>query len=80
MYIVINEYEVRENDITNGGTDFPVAIICVSKMVKVDKDTIKRVYRDNGTYYYPGMLENHIQKKKELYFKNCVLTGSSGGT
>ena len=67
MYIVINEYEVRENDITNGGTDFPVAIICVSKMVKANKDKLKCVYRDYGTYYYPIISDNRLWKKREIY-------------
>ena len=49
MYIVITGYEVRYHAITNGGRDFPVAIIRVDKIVKADKDTLKCVYRDYGT-------------------------------
>ena len=48
LYIVITGYEVRDNYITSGGRDFPVAIIRVGKMVKAVKDTLKRVYRDDG--------------------------------
>ena len=40
MYIVTTGYEVRDNDITNGGRDFPVAVIRVSKMVKADRSVI----------------------------------------
>ena len=34
MYIVITGYEVIDNGITNGGRDFPVAIIRVGKWLK----------------------------------------------
>ena len=49
MYIVITGYEVRDNDITNYGRDFPVTTIRVGKISKEDKDTLKGVYRDDGT-------------------------------
>ena len=39
---------MRDYDITNGGRAFPVAVIRVGKMVKAVKDTLKRVYRDDG--------------------------------
>ena len=71
---------MRYNDITNSGRDFPVAIIRVSKMVKLDKDVFKRLYRDDGTYYCPRILENQLWKKGEFYFKSCELIGSSDGT
>ena len=75
MCIVINIYELIENDITNDGRVFPVAIIRASKTVKADKDKFKRVYRDDGTYYYPRILENKLRNKGELYFKSYELTG-----
>ena len=53
MYTFIIGYEVRDNDATNYGRDFPVAIIHVSKIVKTDKDAFERVYMDDETYYYP---------------------------
>ena len=49
MYIVITGYEVIDNGITNGGRDFPVAIIRVDKIFIADKDTLKCVYMDYGT-------------------------------
>ena len=71
---------MRNNDVTNGGRGFPVAIIRVGKLFKAGKDKVKRVYRDDGTYYYPIILDNQLRKKVELYFKSCELTGSSDGT
>ena len=71
---------MRDYDITNGGRAFPVAIIRVGKMVRVDKYKFKCAYRDDGTYYYPRILENQIRKNGELNFKSFGLTGSSGGT
>ena len=65
---------MRDNDIKNDEIDFTVHTIFIGKMVKADKDTFKRVYRDDGTYYYPIMLENQLRKKGELYFKSCELT------
>ena len=76
MNIVITGYEVRENDITNGGRDFTVAFIRVGKMVKADKDTSKNVYREDGTYYHPRISENQLRKKGDLYWNSCELTGS----
>ena len=64
----------------NIGRDFHVYIIRFGKMVKLDNDKFKRVYRDNGTYYYSRILENQIWKMEELYFMSCELTGSYDGT
>ena len=79
MCIVITGYKLRDNEITNIGSDFPVSIIRVGKMVKSDKNKLKHVYRDDGTYYYSRILENQIRKKEGLYFKSCELIGSSDG-
>ena len=51
MYIVITGYEVIDDDIKNGGRDFPVAVIYVDKMVKAYKDTFKRVYLSVGPVF-----------------------------
>ena len=49
-------------------------------MVKAEKDIFKRVYRDDGTYYYPRILQDQLRKKGELYFKRRELKISSDGT
>ena len=67
MCSVITKYEVRYNYITNGGKDFTVALICTIKMVKYDKNTLKFLYREDGTYYYPIISDNRLWKKRELY-------------
>ena len=80
MYIFITRYEVRENNIANCGRSFPVAIIRVSKMVKADKGKFKRLYKEDGTYYYTRIQYNRLQKKVDIYWKSCELTGSYNRT
>ena len=80
MYIVITGYEVKDNGTENGVRDFSVSIIHIGKTVKGDKYTFKRVYMEDGTYYYPRISENQLWKKGELYWKSCELTGSYDGT
>ena len=43
-----------DNDITNGGRDFTVAIIWVGIMVNASKDIFNPLYRDDETYYWLG--------------------------
>ena len=70
---------MRDNDITNSGRDFTISIILIGKMVKADTYTFKRLYRDDGTYYYHRISENQIQNNGEIYWKRCELTGSYDG-
>ena len=62
MYIDITGYEVRNNDMANGERGFSVAIISAGVIVKADKDTFKRMYREDETYYYHRISETYICK------------------
>ncbi len=80
MGIASTAFAPDGNDITKGGRAFLVNLVRVGGMVKATKDTYKRVYRDDGTYHYPVLLENRLQKKGEFYFKGLEITGSKKGT
>ena len=80
MYIVVTAFVLNNNDVAGGGTAIPIACVRVGQMKKAEKDSYKRVYRDDGTYHYPCILENRLQKKGEMYFSNVELTGSNEGT
>lgn len=49
-------------------------------MVPAEKDTYRRVYRADGSYHYPKLPENILQKKGQEYFKGMEITGSKDGT
>ena len=45
-------------------------------MGTAQKDTYKRVYKDDGSYSYPPRPENLLRKKGNKYFENREVTGS----
>lgn len=49
-------------------------------MIPAQKDSYKRVYREDGTFHYPKVAENILRKKGNLYFQSMDVTGSSEGT
>ena len=51
----------------------------VVRMVATNEDSYKRVYKDDGSYTYPILLENRLRAKCELYFKNMEIIGSKEG-
>jgi len=72
--------EGSHNDIEKGGVACKISLTRAGRMVKAQKDSYKRVYRDNGTYYYPKIPENKLRSKGEMYFQSMEITGSSEGT
>ena len=75
-------YALRDgNDITKGGTVMPISLLIVGKMAIARRDWYKCVYRYDGSYHFPKIEANFLQKEGEEYFKPCELTtGSSEGT
>ena len=63
MYIVVTAFVLNENDITRGGKAIPIACVRVGRKVKATKDSYKRVYRDDGSFHYPNIASNLLQKK-----------------
>ena len=74
MYIVLTAFFPKNNDITQGGITKMVSLVCVERMVKATKDSYKRVYKDDGSYYYPKIPANKLQSKGEEYFQGCEIT------
>ena len=71
---------MHNNDIAASGKAIPIARVRVGKKVKAKKDTYKRVYREDGTFYYPKIAANQLRRKGEMYYKSFELTRSSEGT
>ena len=80
MYVVVTAFVPIENDINKGGITIPVACVRVGREVEAQKNSYKRVYKDDGSYHYPPLPENLLRKKGEMYFMNLDITGSSEGT
>ena len=81
MYIVVTAYvPMIDNDITKGGKAVPISCYRCVKMVKQSKDSYKRVYKDDGSFHYPKIPENLLNKKGHWYSQNVELTGCSEGT
>ena len=80
LYIVVTAYVLNNNDITAGGKAIPISCIRVGEMVPAIKDSYKRVYRTDGSFWYPPIPENILRKKGEEYFKPMELNGSNTGT
>ena len=80
MYIVVTAFILNKNDITKGGREVPVSCIRVGRMVKAKQESYRRVYKEDGTFHYPRIAANLLQKKGTEYFAPVELTGSSQGT
>ena len=80
MYVVVTAFVPIDNDITKGGKTIPIACVRVGRNVFAQKDSYKRVYRDDGTYHYPPLPQNRLQKRGDIVFKNLDITGSNEGT
>ena len=79
MYIVVTVFVLNSNDVTKGGRAIPVGCIRMGKMVKAARDSYRRQYKGDGTFHYPNIAGNLLQKKGEEYFSAVELTGSSEG-
>ena len=80
MGIASTGFIPTNNDITKGGVAHLVSLTHVGKNEKAVRNTYKRVYKPDGTYHYPKVQSNVLQKKGQFYFKNLEITGSSTGT
>ena len=49
-------------------------------MKKANRDSYRRVYKGNGSFYYPKIQSNILRKKGTEYFEAVELTGSNEGT
>ena len=65
-----------ENDLRKGGEAHKIEITRCGGMVEAQKDSFKRVYRDDGSYHYPKLPENRLREKGKEYFENWEITGS----
>jgi len=80
LYIVVTAYVLNNNDITGGGKAIPISCIRVGEMLPAQKNTYKRVYKNDGSYHYPPIAENLLRKRGQEYFKPMELNGSTTGT
>ena len=80
MYVVVTAFVPIENDINKGGITIPVACVRVGREVEAQKNSYKRVYKDDGTYHHPHIEANRLRTKGNLYFTSLDLKGSSEGT
>ena len=55
MYVVVTAFVPIENDINKGGITIPVACVRVGREVEAQKNSYKRVYKDDGSYHYPPL-------------------------
>ena len=63
MYVIITAFVlVNGNDITKGGKAIPIACARVGKMSEAKVDSYKKIYKEDGTYRYPKIAANLIQK------------------
>ena len=65
--IAISGFLAVDNDIKEGRV-VKVKMDRVVRMVATNEDSYKRVYKDDGSYTYPILLENRLRAKCELYF------------
>ena len=65
---------------SKGGEAVKISLVRAGRMEPAQKDSYRRVYKQDGTFHYPKEPENLLRKKGELYFKPLEITGSSEGT
>ena len=63
-----------------GGEAKKVSIVRAGRLQPAQKDTYRRVYKDDGTFHYPRILGNLLRRKGDPYFCPMEVTGSSEGT
>ena len=69
-----------ENDFVKGGRGVKIHMQRAGGWISAERDTYRRVYRDDGTYYYPPIPENRLRVAGQQYFQNWEITGSNEGT
>jgi hypothetical protein len=77
MVIASTAFEPRNNDVEKGGRAHKVSFTRVGAWTKAQKDSYKRIYRDDGSYHYPKIAGNRLQKKGDDIWKNLEITGSN---
>ena len=72
----VNSIAPFDNDLRKGGEAHKIEITRCRGMVEAQKDSFKRVYRDDGSYHYPKLTKNRLHEKGKEYFENWEITGS----
>ena len=80
MYISTTAYLPHDNDMTKGDTAFNVTLQRVGRMLPAKRDSFKRVYKEDDTFSYPYIPENHIHRKGKLYFESLEINATKEGT
>ena len=80
MVIATTGFLPHDNNMASGGVAIKVSLTRVGRMKKADKDSYRRVYKDDGSFHYPNLPENLLRKKGTEYFQSLDITGSSEGT
>jgi hypothetical protein len=62
MVIASTAFEPKKNDVEREGLAHKVSFSRVGQWTKATKDPFRRVYRDDGSYHYPKLPENRLQK------------------
>ena len=68
------------NNLRKGGKTYKLSMARCGGMVEAKKDTYKRVYNDDGTYYYPKIPENQLRHAGQFYFENWEICGSKSSS
>ena len=76
LVVCAHAFAPFDNDLRKGGTAYKLKMTRCGGMVKAQKNSFKRVYRDDGTYHYPRLPENQLREKGKEYFENQEITGS----
>ena len=58
MYVVITAFAPHDNDFTKGRVDIHVYCLSVGRVVKVVKDSYKRVYKNDRSCHYSKIAAN----------------------
>ena len=80
MAIVVLAFIPKENNIAKGGKAFKVSMERAGRMVEAQKDSYKRVYREDGSYHYPAIEANKLRVKGQMYFEDMDVAGLQKGT
>ena len=69
-----------DNDFQKGRRALKIDLQRAGGLIVADRDTFRRVYRDDGTYHYPRNPESRLRIAGQQYFQNWEITGSNEGT